>query len=240
MAGKRIFSEQEAAEVMQRAVRLQETSGRDQYTPGVTADELRRIAEEAGISPEFIEKAIAGVDVEEKSTIGPFSLTEEFERVVEGEMNPEDYDKILKLVKPNHQRGISQVGRTLTGIGTTGLHMVHLNVESRNGRTKVRVKYSPFSAYFIGLHGPLVGSIIAIAGAAENGNIWVGVAIAAGLLALGSVAFNWLVKSGRKAAKKLTGKIVEAIEEEVDPLRNNLQSSSANEPQEKERQAENA
>jgi hypothetical protein len=240
MSAKRIFSEQEASEIIQKAVRMQETSGNDQYTPGVTADELRKIAQEAGISAEFIEKAIAGIDIEEKSTLGPFSLTEEFERVVEGEMNPEDYDKILNLVKPNHQRGISQVGRTLTGIGTTGPHMVHINVESRRGRTKVKVKYSPVFAYLIGLHGPLIGSIIALASTAEHGNVLLGVGIAAGLMAVGAGAFNWLVKSGRRAAKKLTGKIVEAIEEEVDPLRSNLSNSSATAQEDREKQPDRA
>lgn len=240
MAGKRIFSEQEASEIIQKAVRMQETSGTEQYTPGITAEELRKIAQEAGISAEFLEKAIAGIDTEEKSTLGPFSLTEEFERVVEGEMNPEDYDKILNLVKPSHQRGISQVGRTLTGIGTTGPHMVHINVESRKGRTKVKVKYSPVFAYLIGLHGPLIGSIIALASTAEHGNVWLGASIAAGLMVIGSGAFNWLVKSGRKAAKKLTGKIVEAIEEEVDPLRSNLSSATTTNAEEPEKLSEKA
>lgn len=240
MAGKRIFSEQEAAEIMQRAVRMQEQSGTgEQYTPGITAEELKKIALEAGIDASFLERAIAGIDVEEKSTLGPFNLTEEFERVVEGEMNPEDYDRILSIVKPSHQRGISQVGRTLTGVGTVGPHMVHINVESRKGRTKVKVKYSPVFAYLIGMHGPLIGSIIALASTAEHGNVWLGVGIAAGLMALGSFAFNWLVKSGRRAAKKLTGKIVEVVEEEA-TLRDNLLQSGKGEEREQEQERENA
>ena len=239
MAGKKIFSEQEAAEIMQRAVRMQEESSKGgDYTPGITEDELQRIAVEAGIDVAFLRKAIAGIETDEKSTLGPFNLTEEFERVVEGEMNPEDYDKILKLVKPGHNRGISQVGRTLTGIGSVGPHMVHLNVESRQGRTKVKVKDTPVFAYLIGMHGPLIGSVIAVASTAEHGNVLLGLGIGAGLLTIGSFAFNYLVKSGRRAAKKLTGKVVEAIEEEVDPLRQNLTQPSGASAVEPEKQKE--
>jgi hypothetical protein len=234
MAGKRIFSEQEAAKIMQQAVRMQEASAKgEQYTPGITAEELKKIAQEAGIDVAFLERAIAGVDTEEKSTLGPFNLTEEFERVVEGEMNPEDYDKILKLIKPGQTRGVSQVGRTLTGIGTVGPHMMHLNVESRKGRTKVKVKYSPVFAYLIGLHGPVIGSIIAMAATAEKGNVLLGLGIAAGLLAVGSAAFNYLVKAGRAAARKLTGQIVEVVEEESG-LRGNLAHASAGAASEQE------
>jgi hypothetical protein len=240
MAGKKIFSEQEAAEIMQRAVRMQEQSGTaDQYTPGITADELKKIAQEAGIDVAFLEKAIAGIDHEEKSTLGPFNLTEEFERVVEGEMNPEDYDRILNIVKPNHQRGISQVGRTLTGIGTVGPHMVHINIESRRNRTKIKVKYSPVFAYLIGMHLPLIGSIISLALISEHGNVWLGVGLAAGLMALGSAAFNWLVKAGRRAAKKLTGEIVEIVEEEA-TLRDNLSHSTKADQELRETQSEQA
>jgi hypothetical protein len=45
--------------------------------------------------------------------------------------------------------------------------------------------------------------------------------------------FNRLVKAGRQAAKKLTGQIVEAVEEDVDPLRSNLATSHENKEEEK-------
>lgn len=53
--GKRIFSEQEASEILQRAAKLQEEDRESDpaYTPGITAEELERIAHEAGIDPNF-------------------------------------------------------------------------------------------------------------------------------------------------------------------------------------------
>lgn len=236
MANKRVFSEQEAAEIMQRAVRMQETSPKSDYTPGITEDELRKIAIEAGIDAAFIEKAIAGIDTEEKSKTGLFNMTEEFERVVEGEMDPKDFDTILNMVKRSGRAGMMQVGRTLTGQGFTGVHMVTVNVESRKGRTKLKVKYVPFSAYFIGLHLPIIASMGIIGGFAGAGQPWLGVGIAGGLFGIGSLVFSWLVKAGRRAAKKLTGEIAETIRDEVDPLRTNLESSSAKDSEEQEKQ----
>jgi hypothetical protein len=228
MSGKRIFSEQEAAEIMQRAVRLQEQSGTgEQYTPGITADELKKIAQEAGIDVAFLEKAIAGLGPEERSKLGLFNLTEEFERVVEGEMNPDDYDRIMNLFSHTQKNGLKQVGRTLSGPAIKGAHMMSLNVESRKGRTKINVKYMPVFAYLIGLHGPMIAGLVGMAGLIEGGQPWLGVGLAVGLLTAGGVAFNALVKAGRKTAKAVTDQIVGVVEEEADPLRSNLHGSTA-------------
>ncbi len=238
MANKRVFSEQEAAEIMQRAVRMQETSPRSDYTPGITEEELRKIALEAGIDATFIEKAIAGIDVVEKSKVGPFNLTEEFTRVVEGEMDPDDFDKILSLFGHTQRNGLKQVGRTLSGQASTGAHMVGLSVESRKGRTKINVKYMPVFAYLIGMHGPFIAGVIALAGLIENGQPWLGMGVAAGLFTVGAIAFKSLVNAGRRAAKKLTGKIVEVVEEETS-LRENLSHAGKEEEREQERVQDN-
>ncbi|MCH7903366.1 MAG: hypothetical protein IH944_02235 [Armatimonadetes bacterium] len=223
MSKNRVFSEQEASEIMQRAVRLQESSSTGEgYTPGVTMDELVRIAEEAGIDPKFLERAASGVDTEEKSTQGVFNLSEEFERVVEGEIDPEDFDQILHLVRRSGKGGMSQVGRTLTGMGYVGVHVVHVDVESRKGRTRIKVRSSPLTAYFIALHGPLIGSFLALMFNIDAGRPWLGFAIAVGLMTIGGSVFKSLINAGKRAAKKLTGQIVEVVEEEVDTLRVNL------------------
>lgn len=240
MASKRVFSEKEAAEIMQRAVRLQESSssGKD-YTPGVTAEELKKIAIEAGIDESFIDKAITGIDVEDKSETGPFNLTEEFTRVVEGEISPDDFDKILNLFSHSQKNGLKQVGRTLSGPAIRGIHMTSLNVESRKGRTKVNVKYLPVFAYLIGLHGPLISAAILLASQIEAGRPWLGAGLAAGLLTIGGIVFKALVNAGRKAAKKLTGEIVDVVEEET-TLRDNLSHAGSGREEERERIEEKA
>ena len=236
MSKHKLFSEQEAGEILQRAVRLQEESKSGDYTPGVTEEELRKIAKEAGIDQSCIDRAIAGLDTEEKSTVGLFNMTEEFERVVDGEMDPEDFDTISNMVKRNGRVGLMQVGRTLSGQGMTGVHMVYVNVESRKGRTKLKVKYLPLSAYFIGMHMPIILSFILFANFLESGRVGTGLLAAGGLLGLGWLVFRSLVKSGRRAARALTKRITERIEEEVDPLRENLSQAQPASQEEQSRQ----
>ena len=241
MAGKRVFSEKEAAEIMQRAVRMQESSGKGgDYTPGITEEELRKIAVEAGIDPSFLDKAISGIDTQEKSETGLFNLTEEFIRVVEGEISPDDFDKILNLFSHSQKNGLKQVGRTLSGPAIKGTHMMSLNVESRKGRTKINVKYMPVFAYLIGLHGPLITSVILLASQIEGGRPWLGAGLAAAILGIGVGVFKALVNAGRKMAKKLTGEIVQVVEYETSELRTNLAHSTESSEVEKEKQAEKA
>lgn len=227
MPSHKVFSEQEAAEILQRAVQLQEQSGKgDAYTPGITVDELRRIAQEAGIDPSCVERAIAGLGAEETSKPGPFNLTEEFTRVVEGEISPDNFDRILNLFSHTQKNGLKQVGRTLSGPTASGAHMLSLNVESRKGRTKINVKYLPVFAYLIGLHGPLIASLILLASQVEAGRPWLGVGLAAGILGVGIGVFKGLVNAGRKTAKAMTGKIADVVEEEAAELRENLAAAS--------------
>ena len=240
MSNKHVFSEQEAGEILRRAVHLQEKSASSTYTPGITQEELERIANEAGIDAGFLAKAIAGQGDEEKSTTGLFNMTEEFERVVDGEMDPANFDTISNMVKRNGRSGLVQVGRTLAGQGFSGIHMVTVNVEARKGRTKIRVKYLPFSAYFIGLHLPIIASFGLIGGMAGAGMVWLGVGIAATLLAVGGAVFSAIVRAGRKAAKKLTGEIVERVEDETAELRSNLSHASLGETKEEERVTDKA
>lgn len=226
MESNRVFSEQEAAEILQRAVRLQEHSSQGQsYTPGITAEELRKIAAEAGIDVQFVDKAISGIETEETSKPGPFNLTEEFTRVVEGEIAPEDFDKVMALFTHAQKNGLKQIGRSLSGPTMTGPHMMQLSLESRNGRTKISTKYIPVFAYLMGLHAPLIVSIIIFASQIEGGRPWLGAGLAAGVLGLGVFAFRALVKAGRKAVKTMTGRIADVVQQESDDLRSNLSAS---------------
>lgn len=240
MDNNRIFSEQEAAEIMQRAVRLQEQSHQSvDYTPGITVQELRKIALEAGIDASYIEKAIAGIDSVEKSNVGPFNLTEEFVRVVEGEINPDDFDKILLLFSHSNKNQLKQIGRSLTGHATTGSHFMGLSVESRNGRTKICAKYMPIFAYLIGLHGPLIASAILLATQIGAGRPWLGVGLAAGLLGIGAFVFRSLVYAGRKAVKIMTSRIAEVVEAESSTVRENLSKTKVVTEQDEQLREEN-
>jgi hypothetical protein len=219
MSSRQVFSEQEAAEIMQWAVRLQEQSNEgENYTPGVTLQELQRIAEEAGLDPTFIEKAISNKAVVE-SEKGVFHFTESFERVIDGEINPDDFDLVLEEMKVsgrNQRPGAYQVGRSMTAMAWTGVSQAKVEVSARKGRTRLQVTSNAFGAYFLGLHGPLIGGIIIMALMGERGNALLGALLGGGLIAAGGVAFKWLLMKGHKAAQKLTEKLAGVIADEIE------------------------
>gem|GEM_PF-4872441 len=57
-------------------------------TPGITAEELERIAHEAGIDPNFLRRAMEKATPAEKTNT-KVQLEQVFERVVEGEIEPD-------------------------------------------------------------------------------------------------------------------------------------------------------
>ncbi len=146
--GKRIFSEQEASEILQRAAKLQEDDrdSHSSYTPGITEDELERIAHEAGIDPNFLRRAM------EKA--------------------------IQRQYKGNHQGGIQQIGRRIFGNVMCGPAIGKMNITSRNGRTRIEVRTGPFMPLFITLYPAFLLSVFAVGIGATEGAPAIGIAIA--------------------------------------------------------------
>ncbi|MEQ1822834.1 MAG: hypothetical protein ABL949_10000 [Fimbriimonadaceae bacterium] len=147
MSGK-LYAESEIGQIMRRAAELQEEGSVEGYVPGVTTDELYRIAKEAGIDPRFLEKAIAegaGRGQVKKSKGG----LAEIERVYPVEIAPENFDVITEYVKPLPMTtnpksgavsgGMSQIGRTLQGQVSAGWANPYIKVTSREGRTRLNV-----------------------------------------------------------------------------------------------------
>ena len=129
--GRRVFSEEQAADILQRAARLQEAENSGTpYTPGITEAELMRIATEAGIDPSFLGKALDGMtEPERKERLLKF--VNEAVRVVDGELDPEDFDLVVDGL-PTHSN--NKKGRTLTQIGrqvsgTVWVKNSHANLE---------------------------------------------------------------------------------------------------------------
>lgn len=215
---KRVFSEQEVADIVQRAAKLQEESATaaKAYKPGVSRAELERAATEVGIAPEFLDLAIR-----EKLAGGQprsfFGLAQPVERVVEGEIDPQDFDLILENIRiwSSRRAPVTQVGRTLHARAFTGSGAASIDVQSRNGRTRVRVK--PFPIFeILGTFYPAFLATMMAAGplAAAGHGIEAGVVgIGSFLAALGGFAF-WSRKSNRAAAR-LADKIQSNIADQV-------------------------
>lgn len=211
---QRILSEAEAAEILRAAAELQESSGTD-YSAGVTLDELRRIAVEAGIAPEFLEKAIQSPVATRKSSL--FRISEQTEIVLDGEVAPGNLDLVLAALRDHGSVSqYQQVGRTLTGTVTKAPMSAHVDISSRGGRTRVKVRSTPFLPYFLGLHVPLIGACVA-GPVVGSWNPLAGIGVALATLATGLGLFQLLnrksIQRSRGLADGLRNEVAKIVDE---------------------------
>lgn len=159
MDDKRIFSEQEAADLIVQAAKLQESDGDGAtYSAGVSWAELQRMAGDVGVDPEYLRRALAGgkpgssnVAKKPRQFLG-MPLSEEFERVVDAEIAPENFDVIAgEFYNPGYGGGTagsggymgpSIIGRMIKGQFYEGLLYGTMEVSSRHGRTRIKAKTS--------------------------------------------------------------------------------------------------
>jgi hypothetical protein len=214
MTSNRVFSEQEATKIIQRAVELSEESATPKYKAGVTREELERIASEVGVTADALARAIseAGQSVPAKSPLG---LSQEFERVVEGELDPDQYDLVIEGLKPignARHPSVAQVGRTLSMSAWTGIGHAKVDLTSRNGRTRVKVRSNAFVQFMMTLYPALLAGFAAAGAFGERGMGWVGAGVAAVALAIGSTLFGILTKKGHEKAELLADDLRTRIE----------------------------
>lgn len=211
----RIFSESEASELLQRAVALQESSVQGgSYKPGITWDELNRIAEEAGVDRSFLEQALTApiATKQEKSSFFSSSV----ERVVQGELPADKFDVILEAARPMQtaKSQPAQVGRTLRSKTWMGWNQADVEVTARGGRTRIKVGTNAFVPYFAAVHAPFILSIVALVGSAQEGNPLAGMIIAGGLMLLSGFFFTMMMRKGKKQAVELADRLAEVVMEE--------------------------
>ena len=219
MAGDRhVFSEQEVGEIIQRASNLQEQGNEaaTNYTPGVTRSELERVAKEMGVAPQFLEQAIEerirGVRPKSKS-----SLLQEECRVVEGELDPSNFDVILEEIskKTIGRHGPTQIGRTLMARAMSGSGIANVEICSRNGRTRINVKPIPIFEILGTFYPAFIVSMIGGGAFAGHGAPGIGLGIAATAVTAAAIGCRaWLGKS-RAAAVRLADKLQGVVSDEV-------------------------
>lgn len=191
----RVFSEQEASEILQIAARMQEAEGvNPKYTPGITMGELQRIAAEAGINPKVLERAILEGSTPKEKAKWPL----EIERVLHGELEPGDFDLVQTTLG-----SATQVGRTLNTTIWTGTGMSTVLVSSRNGRTRLSLKANPFFSLFFVLYPLLVVAFAGTAiGSGGRSPFWFIPFLWMAALALASVLIPWSLRRHRKKAEE--------------------------------------
>ncbi len=210
-----VFSEQEVAEIIQRAAELSEEGvAASAYTPGITREELETIAREVGVTAGALDRAI-----QERLEAKPhpkkgIRFVEEFERVIDGELDPANFDVVLedvKLLGTSGQAGATQVGRSLKASAWTGVSQAHIDVNSRNGRTKLKVRSNPLFQALMTLYPALIGSGILGGVLGEQGYVMAAALGACGLIAVGAAAFFKLLKVGHRRAGELANRLAGVI-----------------------------
>ncbi len=217
MPEERIFSEQEVTDIIRRAVEISERGSNPVYQPGVTRAELEHIAAEVGVSVEALHQAIteAGLRTDKR---GWLHLTEEFERVVEGELDPDRFDLVVEDLKSFRNAGqpsMAQIGRKMTMSAWTGVGQAKVDVTSRNGRTTLKVKSNALLQALMTLHPGLIATMITVGAMSEQGLGLVGGAIGVGVMTLSTAAFAWLTKRGHRRAEEIADNLRERIAAEV-------------------------
>lgn len=213
---ERVFSEQEVTSLMKRAVELQEANKHPQkeYRPGVTRDELVRAAKEIGVDASFLEQAIREKLQGKTATGSP--LFQEEQRVVDGEIDPNDFDLVLQALSTvsSRRHPVAQVGRTLSARAMTGSGIAKVEVTSRGGRTRINVK--PFPALeIIGTFYPaFIVSMIAGSNL-SHGAPGLATAVAGGAFGLAALLCRaWLGRS-RNAAARLADRIQAVVSDHL-------------------------
>jgi hypothetical protein len=225
-----VFSEQEVAEIMKRAVSLQEASkdSAQTYRPGVTREELLRAAQEMGVDPAFLEQAI--VEKVQHKQRGPLSLLQEEQRVVEGELNPDDFDLILDQIRvaATRRHPVTQVGRRLSARAFSGSGLAQVNVTARNGRTRIDVRPTPILEILGTFYPAFILTMTVGSGLAAQGQQGLAAVVAGGAFAAAAIACRaWMGKS-RHAATRLADKIQSIVSGQVKEsvLRDRLENTA--------------
>lgn len=215
-ASRKIYGEKEAAELLREAARLQEEVGEDAYSAGVTLEELRRIAKEAGIDPQYLDRAMAlgRTSPKERSIL---NLSEETEHILDGEIPASEFDLLVTALQRHGsvQMG-QQLGRTVSAQVTKAPMTANVNLSSRNGRTRLAVRSTPLLAYFLGLHVPLIAATV-VGPLVGTHNLVGGIAASAGLVLGGLLAFTGLTKLGKRRAREMGASLASELETFVQP-----------------------
>lgn len=245
---KKIFSEKEATDLMLKAAKLQEEQPEpdsQDYVPGITLDELKRMAKELGVEERYLVKALESegkyspVKTEQEKKGGDFlgiPWVREYEAVLDGELPLEHFDVVMEDMYTSHGKGRqgyammpTQVGRTVQGQVGAGLGYGRFTMTSRNGRTRMNVRSNAFVPFMAVGYPIFIFSAIISAVLGENSSLpgW-----AIGLFVLAALTFATVVsaslaKVGHQKLKEKFESMVRKVDEETANLRENLRDSES-------------
>jgi hypothetical protein len=139
-------SDREVARILQRAAELQQRdrergANAGDIVSGLSLEELKRIAAEVGVAPQYIDAAAAELRTGDPSRQRFFFWgapnTTEVEDVVDGEVPEEEWEALVAMIR----RSQGQVGETHT-LGQTlewSAPRDHVSITPRGGQTRIRI-----------------------------------------------------------------------------------------------------
>lgn len=209
---RRVYSEQEVTKIIARASEISEAEDTLAFSPGVTEDELIRLAKEVGISGAALEKSLAEHnDFTEQR--GGSAFVEVFEGVVEGEVDESDLDLVLeglRTLNVSADRYI-RIGRSIEFRLWTGISQAKVTLQARNGRTRISVRSD--SEYPLAMSLVPSFALAGLGGAilASQGAGVVAAIVATSVLAIGWNVFRRIAGAGHRRARKLLDRLKENV-----------------------------
>lgn len=220
----RVYSEQEASEIVKRAAELAESKAQNTYKSGITRAELERIAGEMGVPIEALHQAIRESETPAPAKKGIFNLNPKIETVVDFEANEDDYATILDRVNPMRRQAVVLTQKRLEVVTTTGLMQTRITAQSRNGRTRIALEGKAWVAFMATAY-PLFIFALTTSPHLMRVNPLAGILLAVGLMTLGLLAFWAAVQWSHRKFQEFAAEVRSRLEqshEESNSLRENL------------------
>lgn len=232
MSEKRVFSEQEVAAILQRAIEVSEQE-EPVYQPGITRDELFKIGADVGVSADAIQRVLREKE-SSKDPVPKNQLSLTFERVVDGELDPSQFDLIVEGLKPVQRQygtSVSQVGRTLTMPTWNGFGQSMIELTARRGRTKIKVKSGTFMQGMMTLYPAFMASLFLTAIVGKAGSPVLGALVGLGTMLAGLGLFRWTSRRGHEKSRELADMLRDRVEDALAEARPPVVSPTVVDPQ---------
>jgi hypothetical protein len=217
---KRRYSEEEFALILRKASEIQLSdrgASGDGTSGGLTLDEIRSIAGEAGINPEAVTRAAAimgAMEWGEKTTLvsaifgGPSKFHLDCE--IPGRLPPEEMGRILEQIRraAEHQGEASEVLGGVEWKTVGDLNAINVNISPRGNSTSIQIVGDRSGAGALSFIFPMMASAIlvgALGGTFEPTSAAGIISLVTGTLGAGFLTARTLLASGsRKFRKRLT------------------------------------
>lgn len=213
----RQFSEKDAAEILKAAAKLQQESALGTNPSGVSIDDLKKIAEESGINPNFVDQALLSQAA--KNSKG--SDKGRLETTIEGELSLEQFGVVQEsLSSLSGYKLMSQVGRTIQGTVQAPWCQLRVEVFSRNGKTRIQVTPVYVMTFMMTGYAPALIGFLAMVFGSIRGGILVGAGLAAVFATLSYLVTMFGVKKANESARRVFDQLVADLSSELSSGKN--------------------